>query len=142
MLLILSAAQLTILFGNAGMSFCDGQGWVCFIGNMVLFCIFWWVLCVWFCFGFFLLFKSFRSVRKCTDGVTAAWGAVQVPGTSYSESSLFSGWLCHFFFYFSHQQYRLDCIEKEEQIASRYMKQVSKINSVNVNQRVLCIQRK
>lgn len=61
---------------------------------------------VGFVFGFvlvfFLLFKSFRSVRKCTDGVTAAWGAVQVPGTSYSESSLFSGWLCHFFFYFSH----------------------------------------
>lgn len=56
-------------------------------------------VCVFF---FFLLFKSFRSVPKCTDGVTAAWGAVQVPGSSYSESSLFSGWLCPFFFYFSH----------------------------------------
>lgn len=86
MLLILSAAQLTVLFGNAGMSFCDGQGWVCFVffGG---FCVF------GFGFFFFLLFKSFRSVRKCTAGVTAAWGAVQVPGSSYSESSLFSGWL-------------------------------------------------
>lgn len=47
MLLILSAAQLTILFGNAGMSFCDGQGWVCFVffGG---FCVFGFVLVFFF----------------------------------------------------------------------------------------------
>lgn len=49
---------------------------------------------VCFCFVvffglFFFFFKSFRIVCRKNEDVIAAWGAVEVPGSSYSKSLLF-----------------------------------------------------
>lgn len=40
-------------------------------------------------FGFVFFFKSFRIVCRKNEDVIAAWGAVEVLGSSYSESLLF-----------------------------------------------------